>query len=322
MIRRLFAPGRGSRQLGAPLCALALASALLVGCSESYNGERLYWKAQQTSASVFKDPAHATPEQIRQAIQAFQYVVDKAPGTAWAGQANFAIGSLQLVQKDYDKARETYTRILQNYSGNLDLSLKARSAIAKSYELQGQWADAVKAYHDISTYHPWSKFGLEAPLYVAAVYQKRQQAKQAQEAFEQAVHFYLKMIPDAPRPEMAYAVQGYLALAYQRLGRWTDAVHVYEELAKVPAGPINRPLVLMTLGSLYQTKIKDAAKARAAYSQLVKEFPDHPFSKAARAQLEQGLKDTAAPAVPENAPVATVPADPVPPVVPAPRPSR
>ena len=79
-------------------------------------------------------------------------------------------------------------------------------------------------------------------------------------------------------------MKGYLVLAYKRLGQWNDATKILEELVNMPAGT-NRPLALLTLGAIYQTKLSNPEKAEAAYTKLVQEFPDHPFGKAAKAQL-------------------------------------
>ena len=258
---------------------------LLTGCSATYNGERLFSKATSLYEPISKNPKAATPEQFAAAIGAFERVTLQARGTAWAARAHVSIGSLYAIQQEYGKAREAYGLTLQNYNQYKELCLTARTAMAKTYESEANWDEAVKAYRDIVDFYPWTKTGLESPLYIGAMYVKRQQPEQAKKAFESAVGHYSKLLPNAPNPEMGLEVKGYLALAYQQLGEWDHAIAVLEELAGVPNG-VNRPLVLLSLGSIYQAKLGDTQKAQTAYSALVTEFPDHPLGKVAKTRLE------------------------------------
>ena len=258
-----------------------------VGCSESYSSERLFWKAQQLTVPIMQHPNSATPEQIAQSVEAFTRVIRRTPGTMWAARAQLIIGTLHAMGKKYNKAREAYGLVLQNYNQYGDLCLRARYSTAKTFEAEQKWEEALKVYRDIAEYHTWTPLGLEAPLYIASVYEKRQQAEQAKMAYERASRIYLRLIPEAPSPEMAIQVKGYLTIAYQRLGEWDKAIALLEELTTLPAGQqVNRPLILLTLGSIYQAKLQNSTKAGDAYTKLLQEFPAHPFGKVAKAQLD------------------------------------
>ena len=275
-----------NRRVARAVLGIALGLAV-AGCSESYRAERLFWKAQQLAAPIMKSPNSASTEQLTHAIEAFQRVVTQTPGTMWAARAQIIIGSLEAMMKHYDQARSAYGLVLQNYSQYNDLCLRARYATAKTFEVEQKWDEALKAYQEIAEYHAWTRPGLEAPLYIAAVYDKRRQPQQAKIAYERAARTYLRLIPDAPAPEMAVQVKGYLTVAYQRLGEWDKAITLLQELAQLPSSQeVNRPLILLTLGSIYQSKLQDPAKAGEAYAALFQEFPGHPFGKVAKAQLE------------------------------------
>ncbi|MBI3323720.1 MAG: tetratricopeptide repeat protein [Candidatus Omnitrophica bacterium] len=264
------------------VAAVALA-AFTWGCSANYNGERLFWKAQQFHSSLTKE-GQPSPEQVGSVIAAFNRVIEKAPGTMWAARSYLVIGSLHATQKRFEEARQAYQLILQNYNQYKELSLDARLAIAKTYEAENNWNKAVKSYYDLTDYYPWSRTGLEAPLYIAAMDEKRQEREAATKAYQTAVRHYTKLMPDAPNPELANQAKSYLALAYQRLGEWEQAIGVLEELS-VSLPEANRPLVLLTLASIYQMKLGSATKAEEIYTKLIQEFPDHPMGKVAKAQL-------------------------------------
>ncbi len=276
---------------------------VLTGCSASYNGERLFWKAQQVQAAAFKNKKEAsqlTPAGLTQIIRAYENVMHRVPGSIWAARAQGAIGTIYVTQKQYGNARDAYGLVVQNFSQFQEAALGARVAIAKTYELEQQWDEAITYYNEIADRYPWSEAGLSAPLYVAVLQGKYRTSELATQSYERAVGIYTKRFPDAPAPELAIRVKGYLAIAYQRLNDWNHAVATLEELLKVPAG-VNRPLALLTLGIIYDTKLHMPEKAIAAYSQLLRESPEHPMGKLAKVQLERlnpSTKTDAAQAVP------------------------
>ena len=267
------------------MVVLIVAALAVVGCSSAYNGERLFWKAQQREAAILRNPEKATPEQVQAAIQAFETVITKTPGTTWAAQSHLAIAGLHVVRKEYSQARDLYNSILENFNQYRDICLIARAAIAKTYEAEENWDSAIRMYQEISDYHAWNRAGLEAPLYIASIYEKRHQDPLATKAYDHAIRTYLKLLPEAASPDAANRVKGYMALAYQRVGRWDKAVDILEELNHAEAG-INRPMVLLTLASIYQAKLGDIPRARQAYAKLAQDYPDHQFAKIAKAQLE------------------------------------
>ena len=284
-----------------PLLIAVAAASMLSGCSASYNGERLFWKAEQVSAPLLAQADQASPEKIAAAIRAYQRVIRDTPGTEWAARAYLAIGSLQGMQKHYDEARDTYGLVLREYGAYDALNLIARVAIAKSYELNARWDEAITAYEDLAFHHPWSKIGLEAPIYIPTLYERQGRHDDANDAYNKAVVAYIKLIAFAPSIEMAAQVKGYLAYCYQQLGRWDAATKTLEELAKMPTTGVNRPLILMTLGSIYQAKLADPNRAKTAYTALANEFPDHPLGRTAKMRLEHlgiGIVPHSAPTTP------------------------
>lgn len=278
--------GEALHRLG--LLSSIVALLFVSGCSEAYNAEKLYWKAKQFHKPIIANLEAATPEQYEAAITAYDLVVEETPGTNWAAQSHLAVGSLYALQKKYVKSRDAYGLVLQNYNNYKELCLRSRFSIAKTYEIEKNWDAALKMYQDIATNHTWSLMGLQVPMYVAAIHESRQETKEAKRSYEKAVRTYVKLIPQAPTAAVASQIKGYLALSYQRLGDWDKAVKTLEELASIrTGGTTNRPLVLLTLGSIYSEKVKDSLKAKVVYSRLLEEFPDHPFGKVARAQLER-----------------------------------
>lgn len=257
------------------------------GCSASYSGERLFWQAQRQAAPILNARSSTpTPEQVAEAIAACELVITRVPQTVWAPRAYLLIASLHLRQRQYDKAREAYALVVQNYHKHQDLCLQARMHRAKSYEAQGLWDEAADAYYELADYYPWTAIGLQTPLYVAENYRRLRQAEEATEAYQRAVGRYTKLLPASPTKELTAKTKMLLAAALQRLDKWPEAARLMEELVAAPDG-IDQAAVLMALGVAYQTELDDAANARHAYERLLTTFPQHPMSKIAKARLEK-----------------------------------
>jgi tetratricopeptide (TPR) repeat protein len=268
------------------LLGLVVLLAGATGCSDSYKGERLLWRAQQKAAQVFIDPKNASDEQVERALKAYQQVIEKTPGTTSAVKAHMDIAKLYLSQEDFEKARETYAAVLKNYHQYKSFAFEARVATARTYEIQKRWRDAIDAYEDIYDRHPWSSVGMQVPLYIAQLYNRLGDTEKMNRAFERAVRTYTKQVPDAPTPIMANRVRSYLALVYQQLGIYDKAAQVLEDIVKAD-DVFNRPAAMLSLATLYEQRLNKQEKANALYWKLYNDYPDTPFHNAAKVRLEK-----------------------------------
>jgi len=81
-----------------------------------------------------------------------------------------------------------------------------------------------------------------------------------------------------------------LAEAHSRAGNYEQAISGYKELSERTDGPLPLDGILMQLGKTYLEAGKPS-EAQQAFTRLVDEFPNSPFSGDARRELEQ-LKKT------------------------------
>ena len=260
-------------------------AATLAGCSASYESERLFWNAHRLRAQILEDPGGASPEQFEQAIEAFRLVTRKRRGSELAARAHLAIGSLYALQRQYGRAREAFETLVKEHGADRSLRLRGLAAIVRTHEAEQAWEEVVAAYRRIAEEAPWSVLGLEVPLRIAAVHEHAGEPEQGAREYRRAVETYRDQRANAPSPEVAGYVTGYLALAYQPLCEWRLAVETLEELADGPAAA-NRPLALLTLGAIYESKLSKQEQAEAMYQKLVREFPEHPLGTVARLHLE------------------------------------
>ncbi|MCI0564150.1 MAG: hypothetical protein MN733_37220, partial [Nitrososphaera sp.] len=168
------------------------------GCSQSYHGERLLWRAQQRAAKILAKSDHVTPEKIAEIVPNFEKVIKNARGTESAAQAQLAIGTLYAMQGEYPKARETLAVLASDYRRFHGVVLAAQSTIAKTYALEKQWDQAVRAYTEMAERYPWTIEGMEAPLYVLSIYSTQGKTSQWEDAHKRALKRYAQLASDAP----------------------------------------------------------------------------------------------------------------------------
>lgn len=271
----------------AAFCLFVSSCLLLAGCSSDYNGERLYWKAEKVNATIAKDPAKASPEAVEKVIRAFERVIREAPGTLSAARAQFTIGSLHLIRGENARALEAYQQVARSHSQYRSLDFAARMAMAKIYEKQGQREALMSLYGEIAEAYPLTPLGLQAPLAVAEELQRQGKSEQAQAAYRLAITHYTGIIAKAPTEGLALRVKGHLSVAYQRLGEWSEAARMLEALAQAQGQGVDRPAVLLALGSLYADRLHQTEQAKKTYQELLGQFPGHPLAGLARKNLEK-----------------------------------
>lgn len=185
-----------------------------------------------------------------------------APGRRPAAQAIEAIGLLHMTRGDYERVRASFERITWNYPNIKDVSATALLYTGRTYEQQGQWAEAERAYRDIESRYPWTDYWLEAPLYLAWMHERRHDSEAAHEAYRIAVSCYRQRIAEAPTAMWGAKARGFLALVYRKLGRADEAAHVLDEL-RATEERTNRPDVLIALARVYGRVLEDPARADA-----------------------------------------------------------
>lgn len=258
------------------------------GCSAEYDAEKLYWRAERQALPVSKNPSAASDEQMLAAVKAFESVVQQAAGTVSAAKSQFALGSLYAIRKDYPKAIEAYQLVIRNHSQFQDFLFAARIALANIYRIQQDRHNLIAVYKDISQYHPWSVLGLEVPLILAddAASQAHGDVDAGVTAYQAAAAYYINLFDKAPSEALTLRAKAQLVVVFQRLNKWAEAAALLEELAASKANSVNRPMVMLTLASLYETKLKNPERAWQVYEQLAAEHADLPVGKAAAERLK------------------------------------
>ena len=244
-----------------------------------YIAEKILWQATQRLSFASKNPEAVPDRDFEQIAAQYQKVIKDFPNSRLVPSAYFFLGNLYSVKKDYETARGMLGEICPKYPGNASLCSEASANIAKTFELEGNWSEALKVYQGIEKAYPLSDLGLTIPLYIANYYARYSHTVNAQEAFAEAAAHYRKLSAEHPNSEVELKALKLLSGCYLVQKNWKEATAALAEiLNKYP----NSQLVVPTsqaIDSITLTESKDFDAAITIYRDFIAKNPKHPLEK-------------------------------------------
>ncbi len=260
--------------------------AMTYGCSAEYSAERLYFRAEKLAQTIIRDPQAVPTGQFEEAINAFQEIIAEYPGTNKAAESRFMIGELYLANKDYEKARVEFSRVMDNYSNITWLCANAQFSIGLSYECEGNWDKAFPEYQKVADTYPATPQGLRAPIYIAQYFVRSKDNTKAEIAFKKATVQYEKIITEHPNPMLEGIALDYIAMSYSYLKNWEDAIEALKSLIEHnPDGP-KAPTSLLTIGAIYEDKLSQPKKAQEIYQDFINKYPRSKIAEVAKKKID------------------------------------
>lgn len=276
-----------------PNSPIALAAQNQMAVSYGDQGE---WKKSAEILNEIMYNYHEVPEifnimltlgniyqlQLRQpdkALDIYEQMLQRYPQSENLGKVYLAMGGIYLTQKKYDVARSEFRYILDNYHDDRNSCLQAQLAVARSYEMENNWNKAINEYQWVVENYPRSLQALNIPIYIADHYRNLQQSDLAQNAYENAIKKYRQVIQQYPETMLATLALDYRAICYMRTEKWQEASDALQLLVKMKLPPQNEVNAYLTLGSIYEEKLKEEQKAIDAYSTLLQKYPQIPIAQ-------------------------------------------
>jgi TolA-binding protein len=227
------------------------------------------------------EPAKAA-EDLKQALAQFQIVAanEKSPNS---GQAHYRAGEVLLALKDNPKAivHLASFRDKPHYQNLPGLSDRGLLRLGHAYARQKQWAESRQALEILMQRFPNSPWMNEVRYGLGW-------AMQNQGQFDPAVAFYTQVTAQTMSENAAKAQLqiGLCRMAQQRFPEAATALLVvpftydYPELSATALFEAAKAL----------TQMKQPIQSRRMLERLIKDYPDSPWAKLAREQLEKELK--------------------------------
>jgi len=152
--------------------------------------------------------------------------------------------------------------------------------MAHAAYFNGDMANAQTAYEEIVAKHGSSSSAREALVYLGNI-------NFAQRKYEEALKYYNRGIKAGPNPLIMSAAISGVAACYEQTGKLSEAGDKYLEICKKYAkDPYLSTNALLSAGRCFSAgNLND--KARAAYQQLIKEYPGTAAAADAKSELAQ-----------------------------------
>lgn len=144
----------------------------------------------------------------------------------------------------------------------------------KKLDVDATFPDTVKQIQALVQQHAGTRAAYEAQLQLGGLYLEHANA-------EKAVPWFEKAVKSAPNPYEKTVALSAQAHALEDLGRHQDALQAYQSALEFGEAQFKGQL-LLAMARMHEL-LKDTAKARSTYDQIITQFPATEFAKAAEA---------------------------------------
>lgn len=251
--------------------SIILLVSTLPGCSEQYRMERMAWHAERTAGPIFTNEGMVSTFEFNNAVSKFEKIIEKTDNQQYIINAQLRIADLYRVQKTFDKAREVYDNLISSNEKNSELVALSIFKKGQTYELEGNWAQALKTFNIILNKYDKTRQSLSVPLYIARYYVKNDEKRSAQQAYEAAINFYQSIADEYSNTKAALLAENLVMRTYIEQSKWKEAVSYINKLDKKYKLGLD---TLLLLGQIYQNKLNDLVKAKEIYNRILEEYPN------------------------------------------------
>ncbi len=255
----------------------------LLDSQSDYVIEQKVWKVHQQYFDIIKDP-NVIPEQtFHDVIAGYQKIIDKYSQSHLTEGLRFLVGRVYFLRKDYETARKKFYEIIEIYPQKKELHAEAMAAVAKTYEVQDNWAQAYKIYDQILKSYPLTQAALGIPIYIANYHKSLNDYQKTVDAYETAIVYYRKIASENPGSLVGYNALRYLSNCYLDQKHWIEAINTLGEILQkyaqaeyMTVQTVDMIIKTINIVSTYQLKDYDAAVH--IYRGIIDQNPGHPFN--------------------------------------------
>ena len=211
------------------------------------------------------------------ALSQFQGLLAKYPDHEITPSIQLGIALIYMDQANYDKARELLTAITEKHRRDRPaLAAHAHEQIARSFELQGNWEQALNDYRWLAKQYEGQPSALTAPLQIARYYTERNNPVLAEKAYAEAVEYYQAIVNKYPKSMVAALAQEQIANCFVVQEKWQEAVTATSKIADVMNNNVGHISTYLLLGKIYETTNQRELAAKV-YKEFMAKFPKHPL---------------------------------------------
>ena len=212
-----------------------------------------------------------------QALADLRQIILEYPNTAPAAEAAFLAADVHEKDGRMDDAMAAFVEFESRFGRDrraVDSKLRRAQILSRRANPAAQ-TQARELWSDVARSHPGSaqaQIALQQKLRVETERKNLRELDPVLNIQVPAAVVTLRQIveqfPDSPQ---AMAARNRLALTFEDMNQWAEAARLLEELATRASG--NPAEVWFRLGEIYERRLKDPAKAKAAYARVPQASP-------------------------------------------------
>ncbi len=200
--------------------------------------------------------------------------------------ADVALAVDDIRRESYSRARERLESVIVEFGDEEAVAATATYHIARSFELEGRWDEAIPHYRTLSSRYPSTMYGLTAPLHVAGHLTEMGEAAAAATALSGAADAYERVMRDFIGTPAELVARNNLVETRLRQGLWRQAAEVLVESADRFGDTSATAAMLLQAADLYSEKLGDDDSARSLLESVVHLYPGEAGGDAAQQRLD------------------------------------
>jgi len=264
----------------------------LLDLNSDYVVERKLWHINRKFLDVAKDPKAVPPQTFEALANEYKRIIRQHSKSRAIAGVYVVLGRIYIMKGDLSQARDVLGEITKLYPDYRELSAEAISLIAKTYELENNWAKARELYQKIIQEYPRTETGLSTPLYMANYYQTQNDFRSTMKAYAQAIDFYQKLITEQEHSTVEFNSLRYLANCYVAQNRWMEAIETLKQILIDYPEPqyltVQRAeLIIKTINAIVVNQLKNSDIAADIYKEFMVKYPQHPLNKTLKVVLDR-----------------------------------
>lgn len=259
---------------------------ILSGCiNDDYSIEKRYYSIQKTAAYIFKNPEVAPKKELDRSVNALNNFIQKYPENKLALEAEFTIGRLFIVKKEYEMARAYLNNMLNKHSSSEPICSEILFLKGNSYEIEDRWGAANSVYQKIIQQYPLTLRGLSTPIYVAQHYKIKYAPDLMAAAYQEAIAHYKTLINNSSDDKLSFMLNQVIAQSYAELKDWQGVANTFHSMLIRYKNKAGIEVVMLNLAEIYKLKLNNKAKALEMLQTLIQEYPKSKYVKPAKEMI-------------------------------------
>ncbi|MCJ7457850.1 MAG: tetratricopeptide repeat protein [candidate division Zixibacteria bacterium] len=208
----------------------------------------------------------------KNALITFGRILESSADSSSQAEAQMKIGMVYFQKKDYSKAKEKLSRVKKLFPKEGNFIATCQYLIAKIYENTDEWDRALNEYDWLKINYPLTPEGLEAPLRIAAYYQ-RENKSLAKEYFEKSARHFDELLSKYKDKPFVPLIELQKSKLYLLQKDWKNAVASLQKIAGKYTGTDAGLNALLLLWRIYHTDLKDDAKSKEILDRIRTDYP-------------------------------------------------